>query len=246
MSRKKENADKAGASPESPPDFSPFEVTLMKALILAKQDKLDGLTSTEMKAFSRGRLTPNVLNTVARMAGLPPDEFVFRVYRAAGRIPLSGGEAVVAHAYARELAYRLWVQFSTRVVAFEIDWEQDDLAKVYDSWYSCFQQARTLVEEIPVWRDPDHGLAREVLGIATTALNQHMRSHLTAWQSRFRHWSDETVKKNTKLRSLSPQVRQKQFPKFDELRDHFEQAQSALKTATYQLHKLVFPQASQR
>jgi hypothetical protein len=246
MSRKKENRRINLNRTEIAPDFSPFEVTLMKALILAKQDKLDGLTSTEMKAFSRGRLTPNVLNTVAKLAALSPDELVFRVYRAAGRIPLSTGDGSTVYAYAKELAYRVWVQLSTRVVAFEIDWRRDELTKVYDSWYACFQQVRTLVEEIPVWRDSDQSAAKEVLNIVTKVLNQHARSHLTDWQSRFRYWTESVVKKNSKLSVLPPQERQKRFPEFEQLRLDFEQTQKQLKDATYQLHKLVFPQQSGR
>jgi hypothetical protein len=246
MSRKEDKNDDFKNRTGTAPDFSPFEVSLIKALILAKQDKLDGLTSTEMKAFSRGRLTPNVLNTVAKMAALSPDELVFRVYRAAGRIPLSTGDGSTVHAFAKELAYRVWVQMSTRVIAFDVDWKRDDLMKVYDSWYACFQQVRTLAEEIPIWRDSNQSMAKEVLNIVTEVLNQHIRAHLTDWQSRFRHWVETTAKKSSKLNALLPQERQQRFPEFERLRVDFEQTQKKLQHATYQLHKLVFPQQSGR
>jgi hypothetical protein len=246
MGRKPERAASDSNSSGRGLEFSPAEIVLIKALVSAQCDKLDGLTSTEIKAFSRGRLTPNVLNTLAKMAALPPDEMVFRVYRATGRIPLGAGVNQPDISYANELAYRVWAQLSTRIVAHEIDWERDELSKVYESWYACFQQIRTLVEQTPVWRDSDQAVAKEVLGLVCDLLNMHARAHLTEWQSRYRHWSDSAGQDQPEVRASLPRQRQNQFPDFQELKRDFDATQRKMRDTSYRLFKVVFPQKSGR
>ena len=49
----------------------------------------------------------------------------------------------------QEIAYKLWVELSTRKIGLDFDSENDVIFEVYDSWYDFFTTARELMEEIP-------------------------------------------------------------------------------------------------
>lgn len=44
----------------------------------------------------------------------------------------------------QEIAYKLWVELSTRKIGLPYDEEYDVITEVYDSWYSFFKIARLL------------------------------------------------------------------------------------------------------
>ena len=52
----------------------------------------------------------------------------------------------------QEIAYKLWVELSTRKIGLDFDSENDVIFEVYDSWYDFFTTARELMEEIPAER----------------------------------------------------------------------------------------------
>jgi len=45
-----------------------------------------------------------------------------------------------------QIAYKLWVELSTRKIGLEIDYEYDLIYEVYRSWYSFFSIARELIK----------------------------------------------------------------------------------------------------
>ena len=48
-----------------------------------------------------------------------------------------------------EIAYKLWVELTTRKIAMPIDRENDVIVEVYNSWYAAFGEIRKLLKEIP-------------------------------------------------------------------------------------------------
>ena len=108
----------------------------------------------------------------------------------------------------RQIAYRIWVELSTRKIGLPIDLEHDVIPEVYDSWYQFFSVTRELIKDIPVQslRRPD---TEAIIRLAVNILNLGLRPHLTRWQARFRHWYDGEIAKAPQ--STSPQQLQKRF-----------------------------------
>lgn len=47
------------------------------------------------------------------------------------------------------VAYKLWVEINTRKIGQEIDYSNDVIEEVYNSWYEFFKVTRELLKEIP-------------------------------------------------------------------------------------------------
>lgn len=105
----------------------------------------------------------------------------------------------------QEVAYKLWVELSTRKIGLPFDEENDVIVQVYDSWYEFFKIARETLKEIPAEKISS---SNDLITLTEKVLNDGLRPHLTKWQARFRSWySNESVGSN-----LSPQEIQKQYP----------------------------------
>lgn len=48
-----------------------------------------------------------------------------------------------------EIAYKIWVELSTRKVGLPIDFENDVIVEVYKSWYQFFGITRELIKALP-------------------------------------------------------------------------------------------------
>lgn len=116
----------------------------------------------------------------------------------------------------RQIAYKIWVELSTRKIGLPIDLDDDVIVEVYDSWYTFFAVTRDLVKDVPVskFRRAD---TEKIIRLSMEVLNLGIRPHLTKWQARFRRWYEYTMSHDDKV-SASPQEIQQEFPKFDELR----------------------------
>src|SRR5690242_3692563 len=49
-----------------------------------------------------------------------------------------------------QIAYKLWVELSTRKIGLPIDLNDDVIVEVYNSWYEFFKVTRDLIKSIPV------------------------------------------------------------------------------------------------
>jgi len=113
----------------------------------------------------------------------------------------------------REIAYKLWVELSTRKIGLPFDKENDVIVEVYNSWYEFFKIARELLKEIPIDRLP---YSNELIKLTENILNKGLRPHLTKWQARYRKWYENAATtKNTDY----PQELQKSFPYYEQLID---------------------------
>ena len=120
----------------------------------------------------------------------------------------------------RQIAYKLWVELSTRKIGLPIDLNDDVVAEIYSSWYEFFSVTRQLVKDVPVskLRRSD---TQKVIRLSIDVLNVGLRPHLTKWQARFRHWYRNAVDRNA-TSDLSPQQIQQTFPHYEELKIDLE------------------------
>lgn len=109
-----------------------------------------------------------------------------------------------------QIAYKLWVEMTTRKIGVKIDYENDVIVEVYDSWYEVFKITRELIKEIPVSKIRNSKDTQKLVKVATQVLNQGLRPHLTLWQAKFRKWYEAELE-NSKSISLTPQEIQKTY-----------------------------------
>jgi len=116
------------------------------------------------------------------------------------------------------IAYKIWVELSTRKIGLPVDLESDVLTEIYDSWYQFFAVTRELIKEIPASK-----LKRKdtigIIELSIDVLNRGVRPHLTIWQAKFRRWYEAELSKKDNL-DRTPQDIQNAFPQFKELSDN--------------------------
>jgi hypothetical protein len=115
-----------------------------------------------------------------------------------------------------QIAYKLWVEVSTRKIGLPIDLDHDVIAEVYDSWYSFFQVTRELIKDIPANKVRGAKSTEQLVNIAIEVLNEGLRPHLTTWQARFRRWYDRVLQ-HDEAAERAPQDVQKGYAEYDAL-----------------------------
>lgn len=115
----------------------------------------------------------------------------------------------------RTVAYRVWVELSTRKIGLKIDPDDDVIDEIYNSWYEFFAVTRELVKDVPVVKVRQDS-TRKIIQLSIEVLNTGLRPHLTKWQARFRRWyANQLLKDGDALDH--PQDIQKRFPDYDNL-----------------------------
>lgn len=107
----------------------------------------------------------------------------------------------------KEIAYKIWIELTTRKIGIKFDEQYDVISEVYDSWYEAFKSIRNLLSDIPADRLDD---AKGLIDLTTKVLNNGLRPHLTKWQAKYRVWYNKTLADAT----LSPQEVQGSFPEY--------------------------------
>lgn len=115
----------------------------------------------------------------------------------------------------RQIAYKIWVELSTRKIGLPIDLEHDVISEVYDSWHTFFTVTRELVKDVPVNKFR-RKQTEEIVRLSIGVLNDGLRPHLTKWQARFRRWYGKATE-HSDFVDQSPQEIQQKYPKYDEL-----------------------------
>lgn len=114
----------------------------------------------------------------------------------------------------KEIAYKLWVELSTRKLGIPLNEENDLISDIYDSWYEFFKITRFTLKEFPVSK-LQNNKSNEIIDITIRLLNGGLRKHLTKWQAKYRHWYKHELKNCDS--KLSPQEIQRNFPEYNEL-----------------------------
>ncbi|WP_380879059.1 hypothetical protein ACFB49_20120 [Sphingomonas sp. DBB INV C78] len=115
----------------------------------------------------------------------------------------------------KNVAYRVWVELSTRKIGIPIDYDNDVIVEIYDSWHTFFSVTRELIKDIPVNKVRNKS-TKQIISMSIDVLNIGLRPHLTKWQARFRRWYDYKLSTDPEAR-FHPQDIQKEFPGYDEL-----------------------------
>lgn len=113
----------------------------------------------------------------------------------------------------RQIAYRIWIELSTRKLGLEINPDDDVISELYDSWYTFFSVTRELVKDVPVskFRRKD---TERIVRLSIEVLNNGIRPHLTKWHARFRRWNKSALDE-IRNAEKSPQEVQREFPDYD-------------------------------
>lgn len=90
----------------------------------------------------------------------------------------------------KEIAYKIWIELTTRKIGIKFDEQYDVISEVYDSWYEAFKSIRNLLSDIPADRLDD---AKGLIDLTTKVLNNGLRPHLTKWQAKYRVWYNKTL-----------------------------------------------------
>ena len=132
----------------------------------------------------------------------------------------------------QEIAYKLWVELSTRKIGLPYDEENDVITEVYDSWYSFFKIARDLLKDIPAERLAYSG---ELVELTQKVLNDGLRPHLTRWQAKYRKWDKQASEKEG-----TPQDIQKCYPDYTELIDDLKKTNQKMINYKDLMYKIAF------
>lgn len=141
-----------------------------------------------------------------------------------------------------EIAYRIWVELNTRKIGLPIDFKNDVIVEVYNSWYKFFDITRQLLKSLPATKIRNDKDTRELIEISTKILNEGLRPHLTQWQARFRKWYDQELK-NPNNTDASPQEIQEKFKDFQSLKDDMERINKQLIYYKTVIYKITFAQS---
>lgn len=126
-----------------------------------------------------------------------------------------------------QIAYKLYVELTTRKIGLKIDFDDDFLIEVYNSWYEFFKVTREHIKDIPAHKIRRSKTTRAIVHVAIEVLNEGLRPHLTKWQSRFRSWY-ERESANEDFAKLNPQDIQKSFPDYEKLISEMESVNNRL------------------
>lgn len=142
----------------------------------------------------------------------------------------------------REIAYKIWVELSTRKIGLPIDLKHDVVSEVYGSWHNFFSITRELIKDIPASKLKNES-TRKIVNLSVDVLNEGLRPHLTKWQARFRHWYDKEINKSSG--DFEPQSVQAKYPRFDELKNDLIKVNGHLVKYREKMEGLVFGQLFQ-
>ena len=134
------------------------------------------------------------------------------------------------------IAYKLWVELSTRKIGIEIDFENDVILEVYQSWYQFFTVTRELIKELPANKIRTDKDSKALVELSIQILNTDLRLHLTKWQARYRKW----YKFQEENKEKTPQQLQQDFPNYNDLKIDMIKVNKKLIKYKKDVYKLAF------
>lgn len=137
----------------------------------------------------------------------------------------------------QQIAYKIWVELSTRKIGLPIDLNDDVVVEIYDSWYNFFSVTRDLIKDVPVAKLRDDS-TQKIIRLSIEVLNVGLRPHLTKWQARFRRWYAKRISE-PEYSDMTPQEIQKEFPQFEEMSEELVAVNERLVRYRQQMYELV-------
>jgi hypothetical protein len=138
------------------------------------------------------------------------------------------GEVKIAPNYEiRQIAYKVWVELSTRKIGLPFEPDNDSIIEVYDSWHNAFNEIRSLLKTIPIHHLDRSKETRKLVDLVIKVLNRGLRPHLTIWQARFRTWYQQEVS-GPESKGIPPQLIQSRFAEYEDLKRDLVKVQSEM------------------
>ncbi|SRR6266581_5366465 len=154
--------------------------------------------------------------------------FVGRRYRAKSmtvNIPFGLGNIVYESSTEdRVLAWKMYVQLSTRKAALLFDESHDLVADVHTSLYEVFSITRDLLSGMPL---ADVKRPKGIADLILRTLNDGLRPHVTRWHAVYRRWWEQEIA-NEANSGKTPQDIQRQFPRYRDLVDDMKRTNTEL------------------
>jgi hypothetical protein len=138
----------------------------------------------------------------------------------------------------QQIAYKLWVELSTRKIGLPIDYDHDVIIELYNSWYEFFKLTRELIKDIPITKIKDKD-TQAIINLSIDVLNEGLRPHLTKWQARFRKWYDVQLDATDNMHK-SPQEIQSSYPDYQQMIEEMRHVNKKLIKYRAMLEKLAF------
>lgn len=142
----------------------------------------------------------------------------------------------------RQVAYAIWVELSTRKIGLEIDFDNDVIAEIYDSWYNYFSVTRELIKGISVSQIQNTS-TRAIINLSVDVLNKGLRPHLTQWQARFRRWYERELlryERSLDDNAIDLQQIQKSYPEYEALKTDMERVNKQLIAYRQKMYMLIY------
>ena len=138
-----------------------------------------------------------------------------------------------------DVAYKIWVELNTRKIGLQVDFDNDVITEVYNSWYQFFDITRELIKGLPATKIRLDKDSKELIKMSTKILNEGLRPHLTVWQAKYRRWhkAAEDLQENE---NKSPQEIQESFPQYDLLKADMIRINNNLINYKKIIYKLAF------
>jgi hypothetical protein len=114
-----------------------------------------------------------------------------------------------------QVAYKLWVEMSTRKLGIEIDSENDLINKLHESYYEFFKISREILKEVPAEKISNKE-TQKIIKLILKIINDELRPYLTKWHARFNTWYKNNIEKE-EYRGYEPTEIQRKFPQYQEL-----------------------------
>jgi hypothetical protein len=138
-----------------------------------------------------------------------------------------------------QIAYKFWVEISTRKIGLPIDFENDVIYEIYNSWYEFFKITREMVKDIPIIKIIKSDSTKKLVNLSITILNDGLRPHLTLWQAKYRRWYEIEIANDRNIEK-SPQDIQKCYSEYDKLIEDMNKVNVKLLKYRELLYNLVF------
>jgi hypothetical protein len=118
-----------------------------------------------------------------------------------------------------QIAYKLWIELSTRKLGLPIDINNDVILEVYNSWYDFFKVTRELLKEMPIEKIKKNDSSQRIVKLAVDILNEGIRPHLTKWQAKYRKWYNEEALKDGNSNKSPQEIQRLYIDYYDLIKD---------------------------
>ena len=137
----------------------------------------------------------------------------------------------------REIAYKVWVELSTRKIGLPIELTDDVIVEIYNSWYNFFSVTRELIKSVPISKVRRKD-TQQIIDLSIEVLNSGIRPHLTKWQAKFRRWYENALD-DAANRASTPQAIQRKFPDYASLSEDLMRVNQQLMRYRDKMYELV-------